>query len=77
MAVLITAKEAKKLVSGSEERKCELIHLVNSIIKDQAAKGLRWAHFPIGISEEEKEYLSGILTENGFTISESNPNINW
>lgn len=77
MSVLIKATEARTLVAGSQERKCALIDLANSEIKSQSQKGLRWAHLPNGITEEEAKYLTDLLIENGYKVTESNPQVSW
>jgi hypothetical protein len=77
MRKLITAKEAKVLVAGSEERKQELIRLVNAEISSQAERGLCWSHFPNSTNEIERQFLAGLLVENGFKVIEGNPAISW
>jgi hypothetical protein len=77
MPVLITAEEAKKLVSGSEERKCQLFDEINAEIKKQAQSGFKWAHFPSSVSDFEREWLRDELTLAGFKVQSDNPSINW
>ena len=77
MKRLITMEEAAKLVAGSEERKSEIIEQMNASISDQAKKGLRWDHLPSNLSELEKEWLSGELAINGFTVKNNHPAITW
>jgi len=77
MKKLITKEEAQKLVAGSEERKQELISMVNSHIEDQAQRGLRWAHLPSGANEVESNWLKEELTLGGFTVKDGNPAVNW
>jgi len=77
MKKLITAEDAQKLVSGSEERKQELINQVNSHISQQAEIGLRWAHLPSSATETERNWLKEELTLNGFKVSDGNPAVNW
>ena len=77
MKKLITKSEAEKLVAGSEERKQELIGMVNSHIQDQAQRGLRWAHLPSSANETEQSWLKDELTLNGFTVKDGNPAVNW
>lgn len=77
MKKLITAEQARKLVSGSEERKQELIDQVNVSIGKQAEIGLRWSHLPSFINEMETEWLREELILNGFKVPNINPVINW
>ena len=77
MKKLITKKEAAKLVAGSEERKQELISMVNLHIEDQAKRGLRWAHLPSSANEIERKWLEEELVLSGFTIKDGNPAVNW
>lgn len=77
MENLITATEAKNLVSGSEERKSELIKLVNASIIAQSERGLRWSHLPSEISTVEENWLKDSLKINGFNVSDGHPAIVW
>ena len=77
MEKLISAEEASKLVSGTEERKQELVKMLNKEISSNAEAGRRWAHFPSGISEYEKQLLSDWLVIKGFTVKDTHPAINW
>lgn len=78
MEKIITATEASKLVSGSDERKTELIKAINAEIKEQAKKGLRWAHIPVKTNQEEDNWLLEELLLAGFTINKlAHPRITW
>lgn len=77
MKKLIEASEAKKIVSGSDERKDELITLMNATIQSQAERGLRWAHLPSSASQFEKDWLIDELTLRGYKISNTDPVVGW
>jgi len=77
MKKLITATEAKKLVAGSEERKQELIGLMNGAIESQAQQGMRWAHLPSSANDIEQTWLKDELVLAGFTVNNGNPAVNW
>lgn len=77
MKKLISATEAKNLVSGSDERKAQLIDLINGAIESQAQQGKRWAHLPSSTTEIEQTWLKEELTLAGFTIQDHHPIVNW
>jgi len=77
MKKLIEAAEAQKLVSGSEERKDELITQMNAQIESQSERGLRWAHLPTSASEFERDWLKDELVLRGFKVTNSNPAVGW
>lgn len=69
--------EAQKLVAGSEERKQELIGLMNGVIESQAQKGLRWAHLPTTANEIERSWLKDELVLQDFKVIDGNPAVSW
>ena len=77
MEKLITSKEAKNLVLKSEQRKDELIKLVNASIIERAESGDEWAHMPTIASETEIEWLEEELILNGFKVIDGHPAIRW
>jgi hypothetical protein len=77
MEKLITIKEAKKLVAGSEERKQELIVLMNKEIESQAQIGKRWAGLPSSANVFEQSWLKDELVLAGFLVQDSHPAVKW
>lgn len=77
MEKLIKVKEARILVSNSDERKEFLIKKLNDEIKSQSRKGLTWAHLPSEANTEEREWLKNELTINEFEVQEGNPAVQW
>jgi hypothetical protein len=77
MEKLILVEEAKKNVAGSEERKQELIRLMNCAIENQSKNGFRWANLPTSANEIEQSWLKDELVLSGFTVKNNHPIVNW